>query len=267
MPRAAVRLLHARDDHAERRPAQGEPASLRGGDPARARGQPVPLHGLPQHREGRAARGLDGPRPRRPPQEEPGDRHPGAPRRGRQGDRARPPPQGGPAADHRAHPLDRQHPAAGDAARRHGAQPVRARHDHQHRRRGRQGVAQRRHGDHRRDVADEQGALPNAWPITPEQVTPNHPPIAVERATFAGEIVAVVVARSAAAARDAAELVDVDYDELPAALDLKEAAQDKVRPIPTSAPTSPRSGSSTRPRPAPAATSTRRSRRPAATAS
>jgi carbon-monoxide dehydrogenase large subunit len=75
-----------------------------------------------------------------------------------------------------------------------------------------------------RDVADEQGALPNAWPITPEQVTPNHPPIAVERATFAGEIVAVVVARSAAAARDAAELVDVDYDELPAALDLKEAA-------------------------------------------
>ena len=46
-----------------------------------------------------------------------------------------------------------------------------------------------------RDVADEQGALPNAWPITPEQVTPNHPPIAVERATFAGEIVAVVAAQ------------------------------------------------------------------------
>ena len=79
-----------------------------------------------------------------------------------------------------------------------------------------------------RDVADEQGGLPNARPITPDQVTPNHPPIAVDRATFAGEIVAVVVARSAAAARDAAELVDVDYDELPAALDLKEAAADTV---------------------------------------
>ena len=76
-----------------------------------------------------------------------------------------------------------------------------------------------------RDVADEQGGLPNAWPITPDQVTPVHPPIAVERVTFAGEIVAVVVARSAAAARDAAELVDVDYDELPAALDLKDAAE------------------------------------------
>ena len=120
-----------------------------------------------------------------------------------------------------------------------------------------------------RDVADEQGGLPNAWPITPDQVTPNHPPIAVDRATFAGEIVAVVVARTAAEARDAAELVDVDYDELPAALDLKEAAAaDKVRwRTPTWAPTSPRSGSSTPPRPAPAATSTRRSRRPAATAS
>ena len=78
------------------------------------------------------------------------------------------------------------------------------------------------------DVADEQGSLPNAWPITPDQVTPPHPPVAVDRVAFAGEIVAVVVARSAAEARDAAELVDVDYEELPAALDLKEAAADTV---------------------------------------
>jgi carbon-monoxide dehydrogenase large subunit len=79
-----------------------------------------------------------------------------------------------------------------------------------------------------RDVAEEQGSLPNAWPITTDQVTPNHPPVAVDEVNFAGEIVAVVVARSAAAARDAAELVDVDYEELPAALDLKEAAADTV---------------------------------------
>lgn len=78
------------------------------------------------------------------------------------------------------------------------------------------------------DVADEQGSLPNAWPITPDQVAPAHPPIAVDRVAFAGEIVAVVVARSAAEARDAAELVDVEYDELPAALDLKAAAADEV---------------------------------------
>ena len=76
-----------------------------------------------------------------------------------------------------------------------------------------------------KDVAEEQGSLPNAWPITPDQVTPAHPPVAVDRVAFAGEIVAVVVARSAAEARDAAELVDVDYEELPAALDLRESAE------------------------------------------
>ncbi|MEP6762521.1 MAG: xanthine dehydrogenase family protein molybdopterin-binding subunit [Sporichthyaceae bacterium] len=75
------------------------------------------------------------------------------------------------------------------------------------------------------DVADIQGVLINAWPITPDQVTPTHLPVASGRVSFAGEIVAVVVARTAAEARDAAELVDVDYEELPAALDLKESAE------------------------------------------
>ncbi|MGH3347224.1 MAG: xanthine dehydrogenase family protein molybdopterin-binding subunit, partial [Nocardioides sp.] len=78
------------------------------------------------------------------------------------------------------------------------------------------------------DVADEQGSIPTAWNITPEQKSPPHPAIAVDRVAFAGEIVAVVVARSAAEARDAAELLDVEYDELPAALDLKAAANDEV---------------------------------------
>jgi carbon-monoxide dehydrogenase large subunit len=78
------------------------------------------------------------------------------------------------------------------------------------------------------EVADEQGGLITAWPITQDQKTPDHPPIAVDRVSFAGEVVAVVIARSAAAARDAAELVDVDYEELPAVLDLKEAAADTV---------------------------------------
>ena len=78
------------------------------------------------------------------------------------------------------------------------------------------------------DFGAEMGVCINAWPITPDQVTPGHPPMPSDRVTFAGEIVAVVVARSAAEARDAAELVDVEYDELPAALDLKEAAADTV---------------------------------------
>ena len=78
------------------------------------------------------------------------------------------------------------------------------------------------------DLADSQGVNINAWPLTADQVTPTHLPVAVERVACAGEIVAVVVARTAAEARDAAELVDVDYDELPAVLDLKEAAADTV---------------------------------------
>jgi carbon-monoxide dehydrogenase large subunit len=78
------------------------------------------------------------------------------------------------------------------------------------------------------DFGDEMGVCINAWPITPDQVTPTHSPMPADRVAFAGEIVAVVAARSAAAARDAAELVDVEYDELPAALDLKAAAEDGV---------------------------------------
>src|SRR6478672_3586148 len=78
------------------------------------------------------------------------------------------------------------------------------------------------------DVKDIQGGMANAWPITEDQKAPVHPAIAVDHVAFAGEIVAVVIARSAAAARDAAELVDVDYDELPPVLDLRAAATDKV---------------------------------------
>ncbi|MGB3593167.1 MAG: xanthine dehydrogenase family protein molybdopterin-binding subunit [Ornithinimicrobium sp.] len=79
-----------------------------------------------------------------------------------------------------------------------------------------------------KDVKDQQGSLPTAWPITEDQKAADHPAIAVDRVAFAGEIVAVVIARTAAAARDAAELVDVDYEDLPAALDLKKAAADEV---------------------------------------
>ncbi len=78
------------------------------------------------------------------------------------------------------------------------------------------------------DIADIQGVSITAWPVTADQKTPNHLPMPSDRVAHAGEVVAVVAARSAAAARDAAELVDVDYDELPAVIDLKEAATDAV---------------------------------------
>jgi carbon-monoxide dehydrogenase large subunit len=78
------------------------------------------------------------------------------------------------------------------------------------------------------DVKDTHGTLPCAWPITPDQKQPNHPAMAHDRVAFAGEVVACVVARTAAEARDAAELIDVDYEELPAVVDLKAAAADEV---------------------------------------
>src|ERR671916_2456541 len=56
-----------------------------------------------------------------------------------------------------------------------------------------------------RDVAEEQGSIPCAWPVTPDMVNPGHPSIAVDEVNHVGEAVAVIVARSKAAAQDAVE--------------------------------------------------------------
>ena len=67
--------------------------------------------------------------------------------------------------------------------------------------------------------------LPNAWPITEDQKAPHHPAMPTDRVAFAGEAVAVVVARTAKEARDAADLVDVEYDELSPVLDIEAAVE------------------------------------------
>ena len=54
---SAMRFLHARDDHARLPAAQGKSQSLGGGNPLLDGRQPVPLHGLSEHRQGRAVRG------------------------------------------------------------------------------------------------------------------------------------------------------------------------------------------------------------------
>ena len=134
---------------------------------------------------------------------------------------------------------------------------------------GGEGAAQRGRGAHRRG--------PRGGPGRDHQRLADHPRAggaaptcrcAVDRVAFAGEIVAVVVARTAAEARDAAELVDVDYEELPAALDLQASPRrTRCSRTPTSAPTSRRTGPSTPPRRGAVVLSTRRSRRPAPRAS
>lgn len=78
------------------------------------------------------------------------------------------------------------------------------------------------------DIKDIQGVNITAWPISDDQKSPTHLPMAIDRVACAGEIVAVVVARKPSEARDAAELVDVEYEQLPAVLDVKDAAKDEV---------------------------------------
>src|SRR5262249_31696412 len=74
-----------------------------------------------------------------------------------------------------------------------------------------------------RDVADTQGSLPCAWPVTEDLVMPNRPPVAVDEVRYRGEPVAVVVARTRAAAVDALGAIDVDYEPLPVVLDMETA--------------------------------------------
>jgi carbon-monoxide dehydrogenase large subunit len=73
------------------------------------------------------------------------------------------------------------------------------------------------------DLGVEGVGLPCAWPITPDQKAPQRPLLAGNTVHFAGEGVAVVVARSAAEAKDATELVDVDYEPLDPVLDMEAA--------------------------------------------
>ena len=77
------------------------------------------------------------------------------------------------------------------------------------------------------DLADEWAAgLPTAWPVTEDIKIPDHWPLAKEKVRYLGDAVAVVVAASRAEAKDAAELVQVEYDALPAVTDVEAAMAD-----------------------------------------
>jgi aerobic carbon-monoxide dehydrogenase large subunit len=78
------------------------------------------------------------------------------------------------------------------------------------------------------DLAGDYGGLPCAWPVTPDMVSPTHLPLATDKVRYVGDGVAVVVARSRGAAADALEHIDVDYDPLPAVVDMEEALRDEV---------------------------------------
>src|SRR3970040_1862224 len=65
------------------------------------------------------------------------------------------------------------------------------------------------------DLADDwKGSLPCAWPVTEDIKIPPHSPLAIDEARHQGDGVAVVIAESRALAKDAAELVEVEYEPL-----------------------------------------------------
>ena len=79
------------------------------------------------------------------------------------------------------------------------------------------------------DLADEwAGPLPCAWPVTPDMVHPDHWPLATDEVRYAGDGVAVVVARDRFAASDALEHIMVDYEPLEAVVDMEKALEDQV---------------------------------------
>ena len=78
------------------------------------------------------------------------------------------------------------------------------------------------------DLADAKvGGLPCGWLIHSKDGTPMkeppHPVLAQGKARYVGDQVALVVAETALQAKDAAELIAVDYEELPAVVDLAKA--------------------------------------------
>ena len=70
--------------------------------------------------------------------------------------------------------------------------------------------------------------MPSAWSVTTDMKNPAHYPLASTKACYVGDGVACVLATSDVAARDALDLIDVQYEPLPAVVDLDDALSDRV---------------------------------------
>jgi carbon-monoxide dehydrogenase large subunit len=73
------------------------------------------------------------------------------------------------------------------------------------------------------------GGLPAGWQVDfkngDTMKEPPHPPLAVDKVRYVGDAVAVVIAETRGQAKDAAELVEVDYNVLKAIVDVVKATQ------------------------------------------
>ena len=79
-------------------------------------------------------------------------------------------------------------------------------------------------------AGDWSGPMPCAWPVTEDIKMPPHFPLAADEARYQGDGVAVVVAETRALAKDAAGLVEIEYEPLPATADV-EMALEPVAPL------------------------------------
>ena len=74
------------------------------------------------------------------------------------------------------------------------------------------------------DLNEKLGPVPCASPM-PDQKSPRHTALAGDRVYFVGHPVAVIVARDLAAAQDALDTIEVEYQPLPAVIDAEKAIQ------------------------------------------
>ena len=78
-------------------------------------------------------------------------------------------------------------------------------------------------------AADGIGDLPCGWLVKSrdgsDMIQPPHPPVAVERVNYVGEPYGIVIAETLQAARDGAEAVSTDFEDLPAVVDVATATE------------------------------------------
>jgi carbon-monoxide dehydrogenase large subunit len=67
--------------------------------------------------------------------------------------------------------------------------------------------------------------LPCGWPVTEDIKIPDHPPLALREVNHVGDGVAVVLATDPRTAQEALGLIEVDYEELPAVVDIEAALE------------------------------------------
>ena len=85
------------------------------------------------------------------------------------------------------------------------------------------------------DLAEQLGSLPCGW-VVPDTIEVPHPPLAIGKVRCVGDAVAAIVAENPTAAADAAALVDVGYDVLPAAVNAEAATKDGAPQVHDDAP-------------------------------